>query len=205
MVSIICLFIWNCCLVVSFWFCILHLILQGYKSQREYIASQGPIPSTIDDFWRMVWEQSVSIIVMLTLAKEDGRVGTLTHDFLIVKKTLPIYYLCFKSLSVYDLYWMKIICLWMFQKIVWHPLRNNLDNVVPFMTNLNLFMVCNFVDSSKEMLFFFVILWNKINDNQLLCFNHTFLINVFLSVNFVSCKTIRVSSLCLQISFRHKA
>ncbi|CAC5393945.1 PTPRB [Mytilus coruscus] len=48
--------------------------IPGYKSQREYIASQGPIPSTIDDFWRMVWEQSVSIIVMLTLAKEDGRV-----------------------------------------------------------------------------------------------------------------------------------
>ncbi|XP_063402382.1 tyrosine-protein phosphatase 10D-like [Mytilus trossulus] len=48
--------------------------IPGYKSQREYIASQGPIPSTIDDFWRMVWEQSVSIIVMLTLAKEDGRI-----------------------------------------------------------------------------------------------------------------------------------
>ncbi|CAC5379501.1 PTPRG [Mytilus coruscus] len=51
--------------------------IPGYKSQRQYIASQGPIPSTIDDFWRMVWEQSVSIIVMLTLAKEDGRVGNI--------------------------------------------------------------------------------------------------------------------------------
>ncbi|XP_076079590.1 phosphatidylinositol phosphatase PTPRQ-like [Mytilus galloprovincialis] len=53
--------------------------IPGYKSQREYIASQGPIPSTIDDFWRMVWEQSVSIIVMLTLAKEDGRIKCETY------------------------------------------------------------------------------------------------------------------------------
>ncbi|XP_056016663.1 mucin-2-like isoform X2 [Ostrea edulis] len=48
--------------------------LPGYKSEREYIATQGPIPGTIDDFWRMIWEQNVSIIVMLTLCKEDGRV-----------------------------------------------------------------------------------------------------------------------------------
>nr|XP_034332445.1 receptor-type tyrosine-protein phosphatase eta isoform X3 [Crassostrea gigas] len=48
--------------------------LPGYKSQREYIATQGPIPGTIDDFWRMIWEQNVSIIVMLTLCKEEGRV-----------------------------------------------------------------------------------------------------------------------------------
>ena len=48
--------------------------IPGYRSQREYIASQGPIPSTIDDFWRMVWEQSVAIIVMLTLCTEKGRI-----------------------------------------------------------------------------------------------------------------------------------
>ncbi|XP_060084479.1 tyrosine-protein phosphatase 10D-like [Ylistrum balloti] len=48
--------------------------IPGYNSPREYIASQGPIPSTIDDFWRMIWEQQVSICVMLTLCKEDGRI-----------------------------------------------------------------------------------------------------------------------------------
>nr|XP_022292672.1 receptor-type tyrosine-protein phosphatase beta-like isoform X2 [Crassostrea virginica] len=48
--------------------------LPGYRSPREYIATQGPIPGTIDDFWRMIWEQNVSIIVMLTLCKEEGRV-----------------------------------------------------------------------------------------------------------------------------------
>lgn len=48
--------------------------IQGYNSPREYIGTQGPIPGTIDDFWRMVWEQNVGIIVMLTLVKEEGRV-----------------------------------------------------------------------------------------------------------------------------------
>ncbi|KAJ8315177.1 hypothetical protein KUTeg_007327 [Tegillarca granosa] len=48
--------------------------LPGYNSPREYIGTQGPIPGTIDDFWRMVWEQNVGIIVMLTLLKEEGRI-----------------------------------------------------------------------------------------------------------------------------------
>ncbi|KAL3882800.1 hypothetical protein ACJMK2_029107 [Sinanodonta woodiana] len=48
--------------------------IQGYNSKREYIAAQGPLPSTRDDFWRMVWEQSAEIIVMLTKCTEKGRV-----------------------------------------------------------------------------------------------------------------------------------
>ncbi|KAL4233225.1 hypothetical protein ACF0H5_007909 [Mactra antiquata] len=48
--------------------------LPGYTYKREYIACQGPIPGTIDDFWKMVWEQNVSIVVMLTLCKEGQKV-----------------------------------------------------------------------------------------------------------------------------------
>ncbi|KAL3882876.1 hypothetical protein ACJMK2_029179 [Sinanodonta woodiana] len=48
--------------------------IQGYNSKREYIATQGPLPATRDDFWRMVWEQSAEIIVMLTKCMEKGRV-----------------------------------------------------------------------------------------------------------------------------------
>ncbi|KAL3881758.1 hypothetical protein ACJMK2_028153 [Sinanodonta woodiana] len=44
------------------------------KRQRVYIATQGPLPGTIDDFWRMIWEHKVSIIVMLTKCKEGSRV-----------------------------------------------------------------------------------------------------------------------------------
>ena len=32
----------------------------------RYIATQGPVPQTFEDFWTMVWEQQSSIIVMLT-------------------------------------------------------------------------------------------------------------------------------------------
>ncbi|XP_078584030.1 receptor-type tyrosine-protein phosphatase beta-like isoform X6 [Branchiostoma floridae x Branchiostoma japonicum] len=48
--------------------------MPGYSSKREFIASQGPLPGTKDDFWRMVWEQNTSIIVMVTQCVEKGRV-----------------------------------------------------------------------------------------------------------------------------------
>ncbi|XP_053398205.1 receptor-type tyrosine-protein phosphatase eta-like [Mercenaria mercenaria] len=47
--------------------------LPGYSSPREYIGCQGPIPGTIDDFWRMTWEQNVSVVVLLTLCKEEQK------------------------------------------------------------------------------------------------------------------------------------
>jgi len=48
--------------------------IHGYKQPRAYIASQGPLPSTMDDFWRMTWEQNSRIIVMVTQCTERGRV-----------------------------------------------------------------------------------------------------------------------------------
>ncbi|WAR09010.1 PTPRB-like protein [Mya arenaria] len=47
---------------------------KGYTSLREYIATQGPMQATFDDFWRMVWEQNVDTIVMLTKLVENGRI-----------------------------------------------------------------------------------------------------------------------------------
>ena len=54
-----------------------HFILlsQGYKQKNAFIASQGPVPSSIPDFWRMVWEQATATIVMLTNLEEKGRVS----------------------------------------------------------------------------------------------------------------------------------
>ncbi|XP_076445477.1 uncharacterized protein LOC143283186 [Babylonia areolata] len=47
--------------------------IPGYTSQREYIATQGPMVLTFSDFWRMVWEQKSSLIVMLSDLQERGR------------------------------------------------------------------------------------------------------------------------------------
>ncbi|XP_050351058.1 tyrosine-protein phosphatase non-receptor type 4 [Nymphalis io] len=38
-----------------------------------YIATQGPLPSTVGDFWQMVWESESSLVVMLTVLAERGR------------------------------------------------------------------------------------------------------------------------------------
>ncbi|XP_033467887.2 receptor-type tyrosine-protein phosphatase H-like isoform X1 [Epinephelus lanceolatus] len=48
--------------------------MPGYNSNREFIATQGPLPATVDDFWRMIWEQRVKGIVMVTNCTENGRI-----------------------------------------------------------------------------------------------------------------------------------
>ena len=48
--------------------------LQGYKHSREYIATQGPLPETRNDFWKMVLQQKSPIVVMLTQCNERRRV-----------------------------------------------------------------------------------------------------------------------------------
>ncbi|XP_030758827.1 tyrosine-protein phosphatase Lar isoform X4 [Sitophilus oryzae] len=47
--------------------------LDGYRYRKAYIATQGPLPDTTDDLWRMLWEHNSTIIVMLTKLKEMGR------------------------------------------------------------------------------------------------------------------------------------
>nr|XP_039263207.1 receptor-type tyrosine-protein phosphatase beta-like [Styela clava] len=48
--------------------------IPGNLSQREYIAAQGALPGTKDDFWRMVWEHNTRNIIMLTQTVEKGKI-----------------------------------------------------------------------------------------------------------------------------------
>nr|XP_040026203.1 receptor-type tyrosine-protein phosphatase S-like isoform X8 [Gasterosteus aculeatus aculeatus] len=47
--------------------------IDGYRQQRGYIATQGPLAETTEDFWRMLWEHNSTIVVMLTKLREIGR------------------------------------------------------------------------------------------------------------------------------------
>ncbi|XP_017884553.1 tyrosine-protein phosphatase Lar isoform X9 [Ceratina calcarata] len=48
-------------------------LIDGYRYRGAYIATQGPLVDTTDDFWRMLWEHNSTIVVMLTKLKEMGR------------------------------------------------------------------------------------------------------------------------------------
>ncbi|XP_078424036.1 receptor-type tyrosine-protein phosphatase R [Cetorhinus maximus] len=47
--------------------------IRGYGGQqRAYIATQGPMINTVNDFWRMVWQEDCPVIVMITKLKEKN-------------------------------------------------------------------------------------------------------------------------------------
>ncbi|KAM6936927.1 phosphatidylinositol phosphatase PTPRQ [Xenentodon cancila] len=48
--------------------------VSGYLCPNEFIATQGPLPGTVADFWRMIWETGTRTIVMLTQCYEKGRI-----------------------------------------------------------------------------------------------------------------------------------
>ncbi|KAK4152290.1 hypothetical protein C8A00DRAFT_35033 [Chaetomidium leptoderma] len=47
--------------------------LRASRSHKRYIASQGPLPATFEDFWSVVWDNDVRVVVMLTAESEGGQ------------------------------------------------------------------------------------------------------------------------------------
>lgn len=47
--------------------------IQDANTNMSYIASQGPLPSTVDDFWRMIWHNEVRLIIMACKETEMGK------------------------------------------------------------------------------------------------------------------------------------
>ncbi|BFZ57307.1 hypothetical protein PYCC9005_004358 [Savitreella phatthalungensis] len=53
--------------------------LHNSASDRYYIATQGPLAATTRDFWQVVWENDVRVVVMLTKVVEDGQAKCHTY------------------------------------------------------------------------------------------------------------------------------
>ena len=52
--------------------------MKGYKHRKAFIATQGPLDSTVSDFWRMMWEHKSRVLVMLGDLEESGEVPKTT-------------------------------------------------------------------------------------------------------------------------------
>ncbi|XP_059396100.1 receptor-type tyrosine-protein phosphatase delta-like isoform X27 [Carassius carassius] len=86
--------------------------IDGYRKQNAYIATQGALPETFGDFWRMIWEQRSANIVMMTKLEERSRVkcdqywpnrGTETYGLIQVTllDTVELATYCVRTLALY--------------------------------------------------------------------------------------------------------
>jgi protein tyrosine phosphatase len=48
--------------------------LSSIGNFNQYIATQGPLPGTLFQFWQLVWEYEITVILMLTAETENGRI-----------------------------------------------------------------------------------------------------------------------------------
>ncbi len=70
--------------------------IDGYRYRGAYIATQGPLAETVEDFWRMLWEHNSTIIVMLTKQREMGRVRESSK-----MRALRAYYILDRNFSLF--------------------------------------------------------------------------------------------------------
>lgn len=48
--------------------------IEGWRNKKSFIATQGPLPATVQDFWRMIWQENCGVIINATQLEEDGKV-----------------------------------------------------------------------------------------------------------------------------------
>ncbi|XP_055941285.1 receptor-type tyrosine-protein phosphatase R-like isoform X2 [Argiope bruennichi] len=67
--------------------------VRGYREEEKaYIATQGPLPHTVNDFWQMVWKEKSPLIVMITKLKEKMKVKCEPY--------IPDYQDCYEDIEV---------------------------------------------------------------------------------------------------------
>lgn len=54
--------------------CTQNQLLGPDENSKTYIASQGCLDATVNDFWQMAWQENTRVIVMTTREVEKGRV-----------------------------------------------------------------------------------------------------------------------------------
>uniref|UniRef100_A0A3P8Y7W8 protein-tyrosine-phosphatase n=1 Tax=Esox lucius TaxID=8010 RepID=A0A3P8Y7W8_ESOLU len=60
--------------------------IKGATKTRKYIATQGPLSNTLVDFWRMIWQYDVKVIIMACREFENGKVNCPFLHLLFTKK-----------------------------------------------------------------------------------------------------------------------
>lgn len=132
----------------------------GYNKPNQYIATQGPLPNTVGDFWRMVWEQKSSTIVMMTQLEERGRVKCVqywpSHDS-VSYHGITITALDVQELAYYSIRTFRLQCNNMlrdvrqFQFTAW-PDHGVPDHPTPFLMFLRRIKIMNPPDAGPMII-----------------------------------------------------
>ncbi|XP_052090699.1 tyrosine-protein phosphatase Lar-like isoform X2 [Mytilus californianus] len=75
--------------------------IDGYRYRQAYVATQGPLAETAEDFWRMLWEHNSTIIVMLTKLREMGREKC--HQYWPSERSARYQYFVVDPMAEYDM------------------------------------------------------------------------------------------------------
>ncbi|XP_044128428.1 receptor-type tyrosine-protein phosphatase delta isoform X17 [Bufo gargarizans] len=127
--------------------------IDGYRKQNAYIATQGPLPETFGDFWRMMWEQRSATVVMMTKLEERSRIkcdqywpsrGTETYGFIQVTllDTVELATYCVRTFALYKNGSSEKREVRQFQFTAW-PDHGVPEHPTPFLAFLRRVKTCN--------------------------------------------------------------